>query len=151
MHSTALEYFILNSKSTLAIKVIIFKTILQLQVSVMSCHVQTLSYPTLRDPTDYTVHAILQARILEWVAFPFSRGSFQARGQTQVSRIAARFFTSWAMREAQEYWSGQPILSPGDLPNSGIEPGSPTLPADSLLTELSGKTIVLDIKIKIKL
>ena len=151
MHSTALEYFILNSKSTLAIKVIIFKTILQLQVSVMSCHVQTLSYPTLHDPTDYTVHAILQARILEWVAFPFSRGSFQARGQTQVSRIAARFFTSWAMREAREYWSGQPILSPGDLPNSGIEPGSPTLPADSLLTELSGKTIVLDIKIKIKL
>ena len=151
MHSTLLEYFILNSKSTLAIKVIIFKIILQLQVSVMSCHVQTLSYLTLCDPTDYTVHAILQARILEWVAFPFSRGSFQPRGQTQVSLIAARFFTSWAMREAQEYWSGQSILSPRDLPNSGIEPGSPALLADSLLTELSGKTIALDIKIKIKL
>ena len=33
------------------------------------------SYPTLCDPTDYTVHRILQARILEWVAIPFSRGS----------------------------------------------------------------------------
>ena len=33
------------------------------------------SCPTLSDPMDYTVHGILQARILEWVAFPFSRGS----------------------------------------------------------------------------
>ena len=49
---------------------------------------------TLCDPMDYTVHGILQARILEWVAFPFSRGSFQARDQTQVSCIADRFFTS---------------------------------------------------------
>jgi len=37
---------------------------------------------------DYTVHGILKARILEWVAFPFSRGSSQPRDQTQVSRIA---------------------------------------------------------------
>ena len=35
--------------------------------------------PTLWDPMDYTVHGILQARILEWVAFPFSKGSFQPR------------------------------------------------------------------------
>ena len=42
----------------------------------------------------------LQARILEWVAFPFSRGSFQLRDQTQVSRIAGGFFTSWTTREA---------------------------------------------------
>ena len=49
---------------------------------------------------DYAVHGILQARILEWVAFPFSRGSFQPRDQTQVSRIAGGFFTSWATREA---------------------------------------------------
>ena len=41
--------------------------------------------------------------------------------------------------EAQEYWSGYPIPSPGDLPNPGIEPESPTLEADSLPTELSGK------------
>ena len=43
---------------------------------------------------DYTVHGTLQARILEWVAFPFSRGSSQPRDQTQVSCIAGRFFTS---------------------------------------------------------
>ena len=49
---------------------------------------------TLCDPMDYTVHGIPQARILEWVAFPFSRGSSQARDQTQVSRIAGGFFTS---------------------------------------------------------
>ena len=55
---------------------------------------------TLCVPKDYTVHGILQARILEWVAFPFSRGSSQPRDQTQVSRIAGRFFTIWATREA---------------------------------------------------
>ena len=54
---------------------------------------------TLCNPIDYTVHGILQARILEWVAFP----------------------------------------SPGDLPNPGIEPRSPSLQVDSLPTELSGK------------
>ena len=61
---------------------------------------------TLCKPMDYMVHGILQARILEWVAFPFSRGSSQPRNQIQISRIAGRFFTSWAVREAQEYWSG---------------------------------------------
>ena len=50
--------------------------------------------PTFCNPMDYTVHGILQARILEWVAFPFSRGSSQPRDQTQVSHIAGRFFTS---------------------------------------------------------
>ena len=49
---------------------------------------------------EYTVHGILQARILEWVAVPFSRGSSQSRDQTQVSQIAGRFFTSGATREA---------------------------------------------------
>ena len=44
---------------------------------------------TLRDPMDYTVLGILQARILEWVAFPFSRGSSQPRVQTQISCIAS--------------------------------------------------------------
>ena len=49
----------------------------------------------------YVVHGILQARLLEWVAIPFSRGSSQPRDQTQVSRIAGRFFTSWTTRQAQ--------------------------------------------------
>ena len=54
----------------------------------------TQSCLTLCNPMDYKVHGILQARILEWVAIPFSRGSSQPRDRTQVSRIAGRFFTS---------------------------------------------------------
>ena len=62
-----------------------------------------LSCIRLCNPMDYTVRGILQTRILEWVAFSFSRGSSQPRDQTQVSQIAGRFFISWATREAQEY------------------------------------------------
>ena len=51
------------------------------------------SCPTLCDPMDYTVHGILHARILEWVAFPFSRGSSQPRNRTRVSCLAGKFFT----------------------------------------------------------
>ena len=51
---------------------------------------------------------ILQARIPEWIAMPSSRGSSQPRDKTQVSRIAGGFFTSWATREAQEYWREWP-------------------------------------------
>ena len=54
----------------------------------------THSCLTLCDPMDYTVHGILQARILEWVAFPSSKGSSQSRDRTQVSHIAGGFFTS---------------------------------------------------------
>ena len=43
---------------------------------------------TLCDPTDYTIHRILQARIQEWAAVPFSRGSSKTRDRTQASRIA---------------------------------------------------------------
>ena len=93
-------------------------------------------------PHDYTVHGILQARILECVAFPFSRGSSQPRDWTQVSHIAGGFFTSWATRKAQEHWSGYPIPSPADLPDTGIKPGSPALQADYLPTELSGKHVL---------
>jgi len=59
----------------------------------------TQSYLTLCEPMDDTVYGILQARMLEWVAIPFSRGSSQLRDQTQVSHIAGRFFTMWT-REA---------------------------------------------------
>ena len=54
----------------------------------------TQSCPTLCNPMDYTVHGILQATILEWVAFPFSSGSSQHRNQTRVSCITGRFFTN---------------------------------------------------------
>ena len=47
---------------------------------------------TLYNPMDYAVHEILQARIMEWIAISFSRGSSQPRDQTQVSRIAGRHF-----------------------------------------------------------
>ena len=51
-------------------------------------------------PPSSSVHGILQARILEWVAIPFSRGSSRPRDWTQVSWIARAFFTAWATREA---------------------------------------------------
>ena len=65
----------------------------------------TQSCPTLCDPMDCSppgssVHGILQARILEWVAISFSRGSSRPRDWTQVSRIVGRCFNLWATREA---------------------------------------------------
>ena len=66
------------------------------------------SYPTLCDPLDCSppgssIHGILQARILEWVAISFSRGSSQPSDWTQVSHIAGRCFNLWATREAYLY------------------------------------------------
>ena len=94
--------------------------------------------------TPWTIQSMEFSRPVYWrgVAFPFSRGSSQPRDPTQPSRIVGRFFTSWATREAQEYWSGYPIPFPEDLPDPGIKPGSPALQADSLPTELSGKPII---------
>ena len=64
-----------------------------------ACMLTAQSCLTLCDPMNYSspgssVQGMLQARILEWVAFPFSGGSSQPRDRTQVSRIAGRFFTS---------------------------------------------------------
>ena len=61
--------------------------------------------PTLQNPMDCnlpgsSVHEILQAKILEWVAIPFSRGSSQPRDGNWVSFIAGRFFTIWPTGEA---------------------------------------------------
>ena len=56
-----------------------------------------------------SAHGILQARILEWVAMPFSRGSSQPRNWTQVSCTAGRFFTNWATREASRLYMS-PLL-----------------------------------------
>ena len=65
------------------------------------------SCPTLCDPVDCSLpgsslHGILQARILEWIAISFSRGSSRPRDRTPVSRIAGRRFNLWATREAQD-------------------------------------------------
>ena len=66
------------------------------------------SCPILCNPSDCSllgssVHGILQARILEWVAISFSRESSQPRDWTRLSPIASRFFTIWAPREAPGY------------------------------------------------
>ena len=63
--------------------------------SIMSDSLQ----PIHCSPPGYSVHGILQARILEWVVIPFSKGFSQPRDWTWVSHIAGRFFTIWATRE----------------------------------------------------
>ena len=70
------------------------------------------SCPTPWDPMDYnlpgsSVHGILQARILEWVAIPFSKGSCynpETWDWTQVSCIVGRLFTIWATRSPDFHW-----------------------------------------------
>ena len=67
--------------------------------------------PRYCSPPGSSVHGISQARILEWAAIPFSRRSSWPRDWTQVSRIAGRFFTVWATREAHsvQFSSVQPL------------------------------------------
>ena len=76
----------------------IFYTVLYLRV--FSCSLMPGWLFVTPCPSGSSVHAILQTRILEWVAIPFPRGSPRPRDQTQVSCIASRFFTVWATREA---------------------------------------------------
>ena len=64
--------------------------------------VSTLCYPVEYSPPGCSVHGIFQARIVEWVAISFSRGSSQPRDWTQLSRIAGRCFNLWATREAHQ-------------------------------------------------
>ena len=61
---------------------------------------QILCNPMNRSPPGSSVHGLLQARILEWVAMSSSRASSQPRDRTQVSCIAGGFFTIWPTREA---------------------------------------------------
>ena len=85
--------------------------------SSFSCHIcicccsVAKSCPTLCDPMDCSppgspVHGIILARILEWVAISFSRGSSWPRDRTRVSCIVGRFLTIWTMKEAHQ-WSNQ--------------------------------------------
>ena len=144
-------------------------------------------------PPGSFAHGISQARILEWVAISFSRGSSGPRDRTHISWIGRWILYHWDTREAhpedtwyvfaligfclccsicfvvvvvvfvsqlhltlcdpwtvthqtptslgfsrQEYWSKLPFPSPGYLPEPGIKHGSPTLQADSLLSEPPG-------------
>ena len=68
----------------------------------LSCfsHVQLLCYPMDCSPLDSSVHKISQARILEWVAISFSRGSSQPRDQTRISCIGRQILYHWATWEA---------------------------------------------------
>ena len=92
---------------------------------------------TLCDPRYYTVHGILQARILKWVAFPFSRGSSQPKDQTQVSHIAGRFFTNWATREPKNTGVGAYPFSRG----SSWPRNQTAMQVDSLSTELQWMSV----------
>ena len=69
-------------------------------VSMLSCVRLFVIQRIIAQPGS-SVHQILPARILEWVAIPFSRGSSQTRDWTHVSCIAGKFFTIWATREVQ--------------------------------------------------
>ena len=102
-------------------------------------HVESVKVAVMSNSLQpHRVHGILQARIMEWVAFLFSRRSSQPRDRTQVSHVAGRFFTSCSTREAQEYCSGFPIPSPADLPDPVVKPGYPALQVNSLPTSYQG-------------
>ena len=112
-------------------------TICKAQESVWKWKWVTQSCLTLCNPTDCIVHGVLQARILEWVALPFSRGSSQPRDPTQVSCIAGGFFTSWATSPRILEWVAYPFSRGSAWPRNRV--GSPALQADCLPTELSRK------------
>jgi len=100
---------------------------------------------TLCNPMDYTVHGILQGRILEWVAFPFSRGSSQPRDRTQGSNPGLPHCRQILFQLSHKggprilEWVAYP--SPAGLPNPGIKPGSPTSQADYLKLSYQGSPV----------
>ena len=100
-----------------------------LSLCVLSQLCPTLCNPMDCSPTGSSVHGISQARILEWVAISFSRGSSWPRDQTQVPCLSGRLFTIWATREALcILWK---LLSPYNVPG----PGNPNVSKiDQLLT-----------------
>ena len=98
------------SSFTLIKRLFSFSSLSAIRVMCAICVKVAQSHPTLCDPMDYTVYGILLARILEWVAFPSSRGSSQSRDQTQVSYIASRFFTSGPPGKPKNTGWGSPSL-----------------------------------------
>ena len=85
----------------------------------------TQSCPTFCDLMDYADHGILQTRILEWVAFPFSGGSSQSRDWTQVSHIAGGFFTTDPQGKPKDIGVGSLFLLQWIFPTQGLNPGLP--------------------------
>ena len=104
---------------------------------VQSC--PTLCNPVECSPPGSSVHGILQARILEWVAISFFRGSSRPRDWTQVSCIAGRSFYQLNHQGSPRIleWVAYPFPRGSSWPR--IKLGSPALQADSLPTELWGK------------
>ena len=100
---------------SLHVKLLSFSKSIQVVYSGFKVKVKVAqSCQTLCNPMDYKVHGILQVRILEWVAFPFSRGSSQPRDRTWVSCIAGGFFTNWGIRETlwfENSWQIQCLYS----------------------------------------
>ena len=78
---------------------------------------------TIYSPPGSSVHGILQARILEWVAIPFSRGSSQAGDQTRVSCTTGRFMTVWATGKPICYYFYSKCPSLSSSPTSPSSPG----------------------------
>ena len=111
---TSLDSVLKSKDITLSTKVHIIKAMV-FSVVTYGCESWTVkkaesevaqSCPTLCNPMDCSlsgssVHGIFQARVLEWIAISFSRGSSRPRNRTQVSHIAGRCFIIWATREAQ--------------------------------------------------
>ena len=81
----------------------------------------------LCDPMDYTVLGILQARILEWVAFPFSTGASQPGIKPRSPATQADSLPAELQGKPKNTGVGSLIPSPADLPSTGIKPGSPAL------------------------
>ena len=75
------------------------------------------SCPTLGNPVDYTLHGILQARILEWGAFPFSRGSSQPRDRTQSPTLQADSLPAELPGKPKNPGVGSLSLLQGNFPN----------------------------------
>ena len=113
--------------------------------SLQSC--PTLCDPIDGSPTDSPVPGILQTRILEWVAISFFnvwKWKVKVKSLSCVWLLAIPWTAAYQAPPSmgfsrQEYWSVLPFPSPGDLPNPGIEPGSPALQADALPSEPPGK------------
>ena len=105
------------------------------------------SCPTLCDPMDCSppgssVHGDSPGKNT-WVGCQaLLQGIFQTQGLNPGLLHCRWFFAIWATREAQEYWSGQPIPSSRELPDPGMELGSPALQVDSLPAESPGKPTV---------
>ena len=101
LHTSVYQYLLRWS-----IKILIWMKSACLKLKQYVCVLDAHSCPTLYhsmncNPPGSSVHGVLQARILEWEAVPFSRGSSRPRDWTWVIRIAGRFFTVCATRETK--------------------------------------------------